>query len=118
MPASAISFKTASIEAAMATLSNCNEIATDEVIVVYITSENGGSSIRYNDFSGISEDFISALQEENAAAISVHDMSALEVLKVNTREIVRDNQGVLEIRLRAFQFGEKILDELYAAPFT
>lgn len=103
----------ASIEAVMAKLSNCDEVACKGGIVAYITTTNGGSYMRYYGFEDLGGDFVAALVAEDAAAIPVADMPALDVLKNQIRQIVDDSQSILTARIRAFQFGAKILDFEY-----
>ena len=113
MPDTLTSLRPASIEAALAKLSNTDEIACKGGIVALITTTNGGSSARYNGFSGISESLAAALAYEDTAVIPIADKAALDVLQIQIREIVADNQSVLTAHIRAFHFGSKILDVEY-----
>ena len=113
MPENVNTLRPKSIEAAMAKLSNCDDIACKGGVVVYITTTNGGSSMRYTDFSSICQDLASALAYEDAATIYVDDVAALDVFKSQVGEIVSGHQNILSAQIQAFQFGTKICDVSY-----
>ena len=113
MPDSINPLRPASIEAALAKLSDCDDIACKGGIVAFITTTNGGSSMRYYAFKTISEPLADALAAEDAAVLPVSDKSALDILDAQIRDIIADNQTILGAQLRAFQFGSMIHDATY-----
>lgn len=112
MPENVNTLRYRNIEAAMAKLSDCDDIACKGGVVVYITTTKGGSSWRYSDFSGICQDLASALAYEDAASMYVDDVAAFKVFKSQVFKII-GNQTSISARIRAFQFGAKICDVGY-----
>ena len=93
----------ATMEYMAAGVSNEDTLASKGDLVLLIVTNNGGSSLRYEQLSQLGPDVVSALKNSDAAfkVIKPEEFKPLIEGLMNDLE----NDGLLDVEIHAFQFG-------------
>lgn len=94
----------ATMEYMAAGVSNEDTLASKGDLVLLISTNNGGGSIRYDQLSPLGEDVVDALKFSDAA-FKVIKPEELDDLIRETKNNLEDD-GLLDVEIHAFQFGK------------
>jgi len=93
----------ATMEYMAAGVSNEDALASKGDLVLFISTNNGGSSMRYDQLSPLGDDVVDALKSGDVA-FKVIKPEELDDLIGETKNNLEDD-GLLDVEIHAFQFG-------------
>lgn len=93
----------ATMEYMAAGVSNEDSLASKGDLVLFISTNNGGSSMRYDQLSPLGEDVVNALKASDAA-FKVIKPEKLDGLIREIKSNLEDD-GLLDVEIHVFQFG-------------